>query len=322
MHTTPHTPFHRTLRRSLAGLALACVSAAGLATPVTVAVSGLPPGLQPVLQIKRNVCPDGMGWVRNTPQALTEQTSTVFDRVVLPGGSVQFRPRTVTRYVAQFDTPETPATRTAAFEVRCSAVFMHDDLFQFSLDVPGMDAKGRATVQTLGLGQTPQQGPVVLRPTVAARTTSLTLATPAQDLLPRGMRHTVRLGLSVSGGTVGQTSLNLLRPVAGNPLLRLSAARLFQRADGVPCIQAAGSTRCLDDSPGPLLHGGVQLHAITSNQREATLQFTLLQDFPVGALTLRASAEASDLPFYLVDGVPTALDLLPWARLDHAVTVQ
>jgi hypothetical protein len=52
------------------------------------------------------------------------------------------------------------------------------------------------------------------------------------------------------------------------------------------------------------------------------VQFTLLQDFPIGALTLRASADASDLPFYLVDGVPTALDLLPWARLDHAVTVQ
>jgi hypothetical protein len=126
--------------------------------------------------------------------------------------------------------------------------------------MPGTDVLGRAKVQTVGFWQTPQTGRLLLQQTVAARTTSLSLSTPAQDLR---------------------------RPVASHTLLRLSAAHLFQRADGTACIQSGGSTRCLGDAPGPLLHGGVQLHAITANQREATVQFTLLQDFPVGPLTLR-----------------------------------
>ena len=321
-NSTRKNTLHRALRRSLAGLTLAAATAASLATPVTVSISGLPPGLQPVLQTMRNVCPDGMGWARNAPQALTEQTSTVFERVTLPGSKVQFRPRIVTRYVAQFDTPATTNTRSPAWEVQCSATGMNDDWFQFSVDVPGTDAQGRPQVQTVSLGQTPQRGPLVLQQTLAARTTSISLSTPAQDLLPRGMLHTVRMGLSVSSGTVQQASLDLLRPVPSNPQLRVAVARLFQRANGTACIQAGGNTRCLGDTPGPLMHGGLVLHAMSSNQRQATVQFTLMQDFPAGALTLRSSADASDLPFYLVDGVPTPMDLLPWTGLDQAVTVQ
>jgi hypothetical protein len=50
--------------------------------------------------------------------------------------------------------------------------------------------------------------------------------------------------------------------------------------------------------------------------------FQLAPTFPIGTLKLRALADATDLPEYLVDGSPQALDLLPWAALEQTVTVQ
>ena len=54
----------------------------------------------------------------------------------------------------------------------------------------------------------------------------------------------------------------------------------------------------------------------------ARFQFELLPTFPVGTLKLRATADASDLAEYLVDGTPQVLDLLPFTPLDQTVTVQ
>jgi len=51
-------------------------------------------------------------------------------------------------------------------------------------------------------------------------------------------------------------------------------------------------------------------------------QFELMQNFPTGTLRLRAAADASDLPAYLVDGAAQAIQLLPWQALDQTVTVQ
>ena len=310
--------------RTVAGLACAGASLACLATPVTVSIGGLPAGLTVQLKTQRNVCPDGMGWITNPAQALTEQTFSTFDRVTLPGGGFQLRQRLVTRYTASFDTPVTPPNSNQLPEIRCSRVGIGADQLRFTVQVAGADDSGRAAQWSAALGSFPMDTPVALNTTLEARTTALTLSPPAApDLLPRGMRHSLTLNLAASGGTVSQASVSLLRPLATSPLLRTSVARLFQREDGRACIQAQGSTRCLGDAPGPLMHGGVELHGIVSaGGGQTSIQFSLLQDFPVGPVALRASAQASDLPYYQVDGSLTAMDLLPWQALERSFTVQ
>jgi hypothetical protein len=310
------------VRRALIALACAGAAVASHATPVSVSISGLPPGLQPTLKIQRNVCPDGMGWITNPSQALTEQTSTTYDRITLPGGGIQLRPRVVTRYVATFDTPATPTASSNPLEVRCSRVGINADLLSFTLQVPGQDERGRSVQWQAGLGQTPMDAPVTLNTTLSARTASITLAGATQDLLPRGAIHTLRLELVASGGAVGEASVSLLRPLPTSPFLRATAARLFQTADGRACIAAQGSTRCIGDAPGPLMHGGVQLFGIAVVNGRTQLQFTLLQEFPTGPVTVRASADAADLPLYRVDGDFVPLDLLPWQALERTFTVQ
>jgi len=106
-----------------------------------------------------------------------------------------------------------------------------------------------------GLGTHTVQGMLRLQMAAVAGITQLAVTTVADNALPRGMIHRVALGVQTSMGRVVQPSLTLSRTVAGQVQ---TVARLFERADGQPCVQAAQVTRCLGDQAGPLLHGGLR----------------------------------------------------------------
>lgn len=317
MNTTTIRPL-----RNLLALAAAAAAVGAHAVPVTVSISGLPPGLAPVVEIKRNVCPDGMGWVTNPQQALTESSLTVFEPVTLPSGQTTFRSRVITRYSASFDTPATPtaANRTVAFDVRCSEVAIASDQFQFTLKVPGQDANDQPANATHFLGTTPQAGPITFSRTMAARTTSFT---PALNVITRNVATTVDAAYSTTIGTIQGQRLELLRPSTLIPGAFSRVASLFIRtSDNAACVQAGSTTRCLNGAT-PVDAGGVRLRALTrSANGSARFQFDLLPTFPVGTLKLRATADASDLAEYLVDGTPQVLDLLPVVPMEQTVTVQ
>lgn len=306
-------------------LALSALAAgATQAAPVSVSIGGLPPGLAPTVIVQRNVCPDGVGWVTNPTLTLTEQTSTTIERVVLPSGQTTIRSKLVTRYVGSFDTPATPSQSPIAFEVQCSRVALSEDLFRFSLRVPGTNALGGAAALTQDLGVTLQNASITINRTLAAKTTDVTVLNQPQATLARGMIHTVTAAMSTSLGTLTAPTLDFLRPSSLFPGAFSRVARLFVRADGAACVQAGTTTRCLGETALPEA-GGVMLRGLQApagSLGQARFQFELAQGFPVGTLKLRASADATDLAHYLVDGTPQTLDLLPWQSQDEDLTVQ
>ena len=316
-----NTPTFRPLR-SLLALAAATAAFGAHAVPVTVSISGLPSGLAPVVDIQRNVCPDGMGWASNTPLQLVESSLTIFEQVTLPSGKTMLRSKIVTRYSASIDTPPTPplAARTQAWDIRCSEVFMNADLFRLTLKVPGEDANGQATTTLTSLGHFPQNAAINTAATMSARTTSFT---PALNVITRNVATTVDAGYNTTIGSIQGQRLEFLRPSTLIPGAFSRVASLFIRtSDNAACVQAGSTTRCLTGAT-PVDAGGVRLRALTRGiGNSVRFQFDLLPTFPIGTLKLRATADASDLAEYLVDGTPQVLDLLPVVPMEQTVTVQ
>jgi hypothetical protein len=312
------------MRHTLALLMLAAAGAAQ-AVPVSVSIDGLPPGLSPALTVQRNICPDGMTFIDNPTQILTEQSLPTFERVTLPSGQVIFRSRVRTRYVASFDTPATPDRPTQPFEVRCSRVSLNPDLFNFGIRLIGANARGLPAQLTGGIAQTPQGPAVKLNVTLDATTTDLIVVNQPQDTLARGMVHSVNVSYEASMGAVQSRTLDLLRPSTLFPGAQTRVARLFERSDGAACVQAGAQTRCLGEVVSPEA-GGVVLRGFrrpaAGRPGPVTFQFELQQGFPVGPLKLSASADASDLTRYLVDGQLETLDLLPWQAKSKDLIVQ
>jgi hypothetical protein len=312
------------MRHTLALLMLAAAGAAQ-AVPVSVSIDGLPPGLSPALTVQRNICPDGMTFIDNPTQILTEQSLPTFERVTLPSGQVIFRSRVRTRYVASFDTPATPDRPTQPFEVRCSRVSLNPDLFNFGIRLIGANARGLPAQLTGDIAQTPQGPAVKLNVTLDATTTDLIVVNQPQDTLARGMVHSVNVSYEASMGAVQSRTLDLLRPSTLFPGAQTRVARLFERSDGAACVQAGAQTRCLGEVVSPEA-GGVVLRGFrrpaAGRPGPVTFQFELQQGFPVGPLKLSASADASDLTRYLVDGQLETLDLLPWQAKSKDLIVQ
>ena len=316
-----NTPAFRPLR-SLLALAAAAAAFGAHAVPATVSIAGLPSGLAPEVDIQRNVCPDGMGWFSNAPLKLVESSHTVFEQVTMPSGQVMLRSKIVTRYSASIDTPPTPtlATHTQPWDIRCSEVFISGDLFRLTLKVPGVDANGQATTTLTHLGVFPQNAAINTAATMSARTTSFT---PALNVITRNVATTVDAGYNTTIGNIQGQRLEFLRPSTLIPGAFSRVASLFIRtSDNAACVQAGSTTRCLSGTT-PVDAGGVRLRALTRGIGSiARFQFDLLPTFPVGTLKLRATADASDLAEYIVDGAPQVLDLLPVVPMEQTVTVQ
>lgn len=321
-----HKSLPRSLSRTLIALATAGSAWAAQAVPVTVSIAGLPAGLAPVLTVQRNVCTDGETWLNNPSQALTEQSLTLLERVVLPSGLVSFRTRVETRYVASFDTPTTPSNFGALRgvpQVRCSVAGINQDLLRFGIRVPGLDAAGKPATLSGDMGQALQSAPVNFEHTLSARTTTFA---PTLTALARGMTHSVEATSVASLGVVQQQQIEFLRPSPLFPGALQRVARIFMRDDRTGCVQAGSTTRCFGDGPNLPEAGGVLLRRATTSVpgRRGVVQFSfeLMHHFPTGPLTLGARADAADLDAYLVDGTPQPLDLLPWQPMMQTVTVQ
>jgi hypothetical protein len=314
--------------RYLLALGAATASLATQAVPVSVSIDGLPQGLAPVLTIERDNCTDGYGFIPNPSQPLTETSRTLIERVVLPSGIVVFRPVVRTRYVATFDTLATPDP-SVPLQVPCSAGGS-PDLFRFGLKVPGRDTSNQPVVLETTPDQegfAPQAGPVVYRTTLSARTTDFS---PTVDALARGMVHTFTARFESDLGAVESQRIEFVRPSTLHPGAEVVVVRIFVRNDGVGCVQALSTTRCMG-GPGLAEAGGVQLRGV---QRAVPgqpgfllpgavrFQFELLHSFPTGPVKLRAAARMRDLPAYLVNGQPQALNLLPWQGMSQTVVVQ
>jgi hypothetical protein len=322
MNTTPRIPACRP-RRSLLALAAAAAAFGAQAVPISVSISGLPPGLAPVLDIQRSTCPGSqVQWLNNPSQPLTEFSHTVIEPVTLPSGQMTLRSRVITVYTASFNTERTPGSfYISALEVRCTAIF--SDLFHFSLRVPGLGNADQPASAGLSLGHVQQSNTAPINRTLAAKTTSFS---PALNTLSRGVPQTVDTTHEASIGTVQGQRLDFLRPSTPSAGAFNRVASLFVRtSDSARCVQAGSTTRCLSGST-PVEAGGVRLHGLQRNvdgqAGKARFQFELLPSFPIGTLKLVASADASDLPAYIVDGVPQALDLLPWQPAMQTVSVQ
>ena len=313
-----HTAF-----RALALAAAALSTAQAHAVQVSASIGGLPPGLAPVLTVKRNVCPDGMGWIDNPSVALTETSHTVIEQVTLPGGQLSFRSRVVTRYVASFDTPASTGSGVPAYEVRCSTVGIASDQFSFGLRIPGENAADQPVVATASLGTTLQAGPVSLSRTMAAATTAFS---PALSVLTRGVALTLDASFATSIGSVQGQRIDFLRPSPFIAGMFTKVASVFVRSsDNAACVQSGATTQCLSGST-PVEAGGVRLlglqRTVTGLPGMTRFRFELTGAFPVGTLRLRAAADASDLASTLVDGTPQAIDLLPWQAMEQTLTVQ
>lgn len=315
-----------TVRSALRLLALAGATSAAMqaqAVQVSVSIGGLPPGLAPEVTVKRNVCPDGMGWVNNPTVKLTETSQTVFETVTLAGGVTTLRSRVIYRYVASFDTPASTGSRVPAYEVRCSTVGIGPDQFSFALRIPGQNAADQAAFATASLGLTPQTGPIAINQTMAAQTTSFT---PAVSVLTRGVVQSFDAGFATSIGTVQGQRLDFLRPSTLIPGMFTRVASVFVRtSDNAACVQAGSTTQCQTGTT-PVEAGGVRLHGLQRTVQGlpgvSRFRVELTSAFAVGTLKLRAAADATDLDDYLVDGTAQPLDLLPWASKDQTVTVQ
>lgn len=316
------SPLRRPLARALLAAGLATCAVAAQAVPVSVSIGGLPPGLSATLTVQRNVCPDGMGWVSNASQALTETSHTTYEMVQLPGGGMTLRQRVVTRYTANFDTPVTPAQSNIAYEVRCSAVNLGNDLFRFGVRIAGVNASDQAATMSGVFAEALQSAPVSVNSTLAAKTVSFT---PTANVLSRGVVNSFEAGFGTSLGTVQAQRLDLLRPHALIFGMFTRVASLYVRSDGAACVQAGSTTRCLGETTSPTA-GGVILRGLQRNPSGqpgvVRFQFELAQSFPIGTLKLRAAADASDLAGYMVDGDAQPLDLLPWQPMEQTLTVQ
>lgn len=299
------------LSLALCGLA-PMAQAAGPLVPVEVTVYGLPSGLSPEVRPTRFVCSEGMALLANRPQRMAEKTTTVWDRVVSPLGVASLQPREVTRYVASFVTPAgpQPGDLPQGLPVSCGAPELGglgQEELSFAVAVPGQ-RHGQDEALVGGLGIHTVQGTLRLQMAAVASITQLAVTSVADNALPRGMFHRVKLSVQAPMGRVVQPALTLSRTVAGRVQ---TVARLFERADGRSCVQAAQVTRCVGDQAGPLLHGGLRLLGVGGQDGERQFVFELLQDFPLGALRLTASAQVDEPGQYRVDGVLTRLTLMP-----------
>jgi|GEM_PF-5559407 len=153
--------------------------------------------------------------------------------------------------------------------------------------------------------------------------------------ITRGVETSVSVdNLNKIGTAATQLPSLSIERKSGPPLLPRQLARLWLNDRGRTCI-TAGKTVCQGDRPatpsGAIVHAGIELWPIVArssgndvpaNTSRAQFRFKLPASFSVGTFNLVANADDTDAPFYLVNGVPTALNLLPWKSAVHDVAVQ
>lgn len=319
------------LRRRLCTLCLASAAllpaAPAAALPVSAQIDNLPPGLTVQLQPRRCVTGDFNGpqsQMQTPPIDLRESSFTVYEPVTSATGQTTLRARVLTRYSGQAEVDPDPPAQVGL--LACDRVVPGSEVLRFALAIHGQGSGGQAATRELHLGQTFNRvNPVALRRTLSGSSALLNPPTqvPRLTRLQFEVQHSNPFSTPETPATqVPSLELRRAVPLPGSLLSTVQVTRVFIDADGRRCIRSAANvTRCSGGTPlvaGLLVHGGVALDVKETRPRlvggtERTV-FVLALDssFAPGELTLRASADDRDPMPYLVDEVPTELDLLPW----------
>jgi hypothetical protein len=318
-------------RRLRAAFAFTAALAAGLsqAAPLSIRLDGLPSGLQASVTASSLSCNPSGGLLEPVGTwPLTETTVPVFERVALAGGQFSFQ----TRLVPVYSIEDRVFPQTAC-----------DGGIQFTLRVVTDRAGERGHRRGSLRHEVLSDGTFRVHQTVEGRSEEPHIKANPFVQVTRGIRQTVIFTNRNPFGSselhvleTGLPSLSFIRqvaPTASNPLPRAIVTRLFINTDGAKCIQAAGVTKCRSERSllgSTLEHGGVSLDASDNTRIErgdsvnssAYFTFKLAPDFPAGAYTLRTQAEDLGDYDYLVNGVPTPMDLMKWVTFSQSLIVQ
>lgn len=300
------------MRGVLAGLAcVAAVAPAVAQTTIDTRIDGLPAGLQLRLDLMNVYC-NGPVNTRLASRNLDERTHDSWEQVQLPGGGFQLVRRTVTAYVTQFPRPNLPA---------CGG----ESVNMYYLTVLGDQEARVANLGSLGTN-VPQ-----IRVSMEAKTTEIYSRVNLQAMplspVPRNVplqwiaKYTNRMG---SDSTVDAVLDFLVPSSFPFPGALMSHVRLTITGSGVICVRSGSTNTCrTQDQGGTLTAGGVAVDVGNSihNGPSTSWRFRLLDSFPTGNITVRASANDFDSIEYLVHGTATYLDLLPWKSLSTPVLV-
>lgn len=311
----------RLARLCAAASALGAVAAG--AVPVSAVIDGLPPGLSTRLIASKITCGSFTPRIdRFAGVPMAENSFTVFDTVVGVGGITLLRPRIVTTYSAQADFSDRGCDGTPT-------------QLQFSVDVDGERTSASPVFRTAGVSSSTRvDGSIRVATTLRGFSQGL-VSGPAGSLAPfvqftRGIFNRVVVSHSDPFGaaSVAAPVLELVLPSPTAPRGFAVSTRLFITSSGEKCIRAQFTTRC--QTSGILSHGGVDLSTDSTEHRPgsrtsasgSTFVFKLSNSFPIGTYTLNAWADDVDPFDYLVDGVPTELDLIKWTPVTQSVVIQ
>lgn len=307
---------------ALSALSALCVGGAS-AEPLHVAVSGLPAGLSTELMAMRETCPTAKSprQLENFQVVpLMEKTIANWVRVQLPDGNWRLIQRLSTTYNAQAEiNPNGP----------CGA----PEFLSFRLRVLGERTATSLERRDANLShQRLADGTISISGPVQAFSDTLRKRDPvfvnvAFTQLARGVFHEVsaRHANPFGNESVGAPVLEFVKPPL-NPLGFSTITRMFISLDGSKCIGAGSTTKCYPGSAlqeGLLVHGGIALSpgSTTLSQGYASFRFRLNDDFQVGEYILKARADDLDSIDYLVDGIPTPLNLINWIPVSQTVQI-
>jgi hypothetical protein len=303
-------------------LTLTLTAPAAHAVPVSMTLEELPPGLAITAMVFRSTCPNGGQHARQFAASfpLAESSRVVFESATGLDGRPTLRSKVVTIYSGQL--AEVSAAVPA--QNRCS----FGEALSFDAGLLGAGANGQQAQRVLErLGSA--ANPTVARNLVRKINGSSSGLLPARDLSRNQLvsftiSHENPFGDAFTQAPVMEFSRP--GPIIGGGLQLALVTRLFINTAGARCIRAAGVTRCSNNTPlqnGRLIHGGVEL--VVANTRhqnfQSSFQFELNNDFVAGSYSVRAFADDNDTIDYLVDGVPTELDLIKWVPSTSTMTV-
>jgi hypothetical protein len=308
-------------------LVLSIVSAeAGLAQPrlVQTRVDGLPAGLTVGFVGRVTQCTqNGITFPLVGNVNLTEQTTTSFETVVLPGGQISLRQVTHTAYVGEMAVVLPGNNGCGAGTPTNTFVFAHTVLGQNNGLAMARFANGQAFLTG---------SPFQINRTIEAKTTSILENTNVPTTLNKGVFHRLTVNYQDAFGmaSISTPSLDITQPglVFGMPTT-FSFGKIFITDARNVCLRVNGSTVCRALSQGGLLTngavtvdvGGVSDVQVDSFNRLVGWRFRLEPTFATGDFQLIAAADDADPDEYVVDGQPTALNLLSWKSLKLAVDV-
>jgi hypothetical protein len=325
-----NTCIPRLFRRPLLAAALAAAAPAALAA-IDTRIDGLPAGLSVSVVANQIRCINGSAQSSQLSSlALAEQTITSWEVVQLPFGGMTLVQRTRTAYVGQLALPLPLPASGCSF----------GQALTFNVGVLGESAVGPA-VRFGQIGSTTSPATfTTLHHTMEAKTTSLSslvfvnglnqnVGAPTALVRGQTQRWTTTHRDSMNESSVVEPTLDFL--VQSNvPFVGAMASRgrISVASDGRVCVRVGTNTVCRTRAQGgTVVNGNIEAdvadtqHSVLTDSANTFWRFRLTAGFAAGNVIVRVGADDLDPIDYLVDGVPTSLNLLPWKSLSLPVLV-